>query len=255
MAMQRIEEELRRIGERDLADMVNGVHRKYTHRGHGKDIDFPEATGEAQKAIVEVKPAITDRLQRIQATFELLTEVREPLPSEREALEAKGFVFFSIKAKSLFVVVAENQGYFWGGELGFIYDRPQLRDYTPPAMIVGMNPTQLAIKDSFNESQTRQLELIEKYSAQHIEPDFPGAKAIMLPVCVYAQADLVYARERNGEKLFKHVYARALDQSLGPYVTFIGRDDPNYLLDVRSWVADDGRSVVGAVPAIVFLQK
>ena len=253
MAMQYVEGQLRRRGQGSLADRIRDVRREYIHRGHGKDIDFPGTTGKAQEVAPE--RALPDRLQRIQATFELLTKVREPLPSEREALLAKGFVFLSIEAKSLSVIVAENPDYFWIGESDFIKARFQLRDYTPPAMVVGMNPTQLAIEDSFNESQARQLELIEKYSAQHIEPDSPGAKAIMLPASIYAQADIAYAGERDGEKLFKNFYARALDQSLGQYVTFIGRDEPNYRLDVRSWLADDGRSVVRAVPAVVFLQK
>lgn len=189
-----------------------------------------------------------------QQTYELMHLVREPSVDEREALEKrKGLVFLPVNAKSLAEFVSENPDHFWSDELEYANSRAELKDYVPPVMEVGLNPTQLALPDSFLKSQAVQLEMIDNYS-KYLEVEFPDARAIMLPVTGYAQADKAYL-EKTGQVLFRTYFARALDNTSGVDAAFVGRAHPDDQLLVRGWFADRGLDHVGAVPAVVFLRK
>lgn len=186
-----------------------------------------------------------------QQTYDLLSHVREPLAEEKEALKGRGLVFLSIGRKSYAQVVAEDEGYFLSGELDYANVRPQLRDYVlPVAAEVGLNPTELALRGSFNKSRADQLERIKEYS-QLLQLELPDARAIMLPSTGYAQADKAY-KLATGEVLFRNYFARVLDDLSG-FVAAAGRDVPSRQFRVDDWNADYGYGPVGAVPAVVFV--
>lgn len=189
-------------------------------------------------------------------TYELLTIVREPLPEERKGLEAKGFVFLSVEAKTLAQVVSERPSHFWNGELDYINGRsyPDLREYTPLAMSVAYNPDQLFVPDSCSNSQERQLRTTEKYSREEIETQFPDAKALVLPATVSAQADIAYF-DRTGKALLGNRCAGALDKSVGSFVVLVSRNLPGRQLDVFDWYAGYSRGGVGVPLALVFLNR
>lgn len=201
-----------------------------------------------------VKPEATPKIDLRQQTYDLLPLVREPSTEEKAALEQRGLVFLPVQAKSYVQVVAEDPDYFWPNELQYAKERAELRDFTPPVMEVALNVTQLALPDSFNKSRAVQLMMIERYSQEKIEKDFPGAKAIMLPVTAYAQADRAY-KQRTREVLFRTYFARGLDNISEVNAASAGRDAPDYQFDVRYWNADLGLDPVGAIPAVVFIRK
>lgn len=206
------------------------------------------------KDFLKVKPEAVPEVDLRQQTYDLLPLVREPSEQEKEALEKRGFVFHPIQAKSYAQVVAEDPDYFWPNELRYANARVELRDFTPPVMEVALNPTQVALPDSFDKSRPVQLAMIDKFSQDEIENEFPEAKAIMLPVTAYAQADRAY-KQRTNEVLFRKYFARGLDNISEVRAATAGRNDPDLQFSVAGWDAGLGRDVVGAVPAVVFLRK
>lgn len=213
---------------------------KEDERSHGQK---PELASE--------KGGTGSKVDSRRRTYELLSRVREPSPKEIKDLKAKGFIPFSIEAKSYFRVVARDSDYFLEGELQYASERTALRDFTPPVMEVALNPGQLALPYSFRKSRAAQLEMIQRYSQDEIEKEFPDAKAIMLPVTAYAQADRAY-KQTAGEVLFKTCFARGLD-NLRSRAAFVGRNRPNERLSVFDSYAGHGGGDVGSVPAVVFL--
>lgn len=195
------------------------------------------------------------RAQGDNTASDLLRLVREPTSIEKQdILKKKGLIFLPVQSKSLAQFVVENQDYFWSDGLRHVNSTSQLRDYVPPVMEVAVNPTQLALPDSFNKSRTTQFNMIEQYSKDEIEPEFPEARAIMLPSTAYAQVDKVYS-EREGEALLKNFYARALDNDSMLYAVIVGRPHPDCKLRAVGWKAVWGNGIVAAVPAVVFLRK
>lgn len=183
-----------------------------------------------------------------QATLQLLFTVREPSSAEQEALEKRGFSLFHIGNESLDQLIGKYPYHFWD-----VNDSQRLRRYTPPAMVVAMRPENLALSDSFKRSQIEQLAMIEEY-AKSIREELPDAHAVMLPASAYAQADIAYMEETT-QPLFSNFYARALDQTDGSSVADVGRNVPGDQLHIHDWGADYGFPYIGAVPAVVFLQK
>lgn len=187
-----------------------------------------------------------------QQTYDLLSQVREPSVDEKEALKGKGIVFLPIAVKSYAQVVDEDPGHFLERELTIAMSRQSLRDYMPPvAMSFGLNPETLALPDSFNKSQADQLQMIDDYS-QTLQAEFPDARAVMLPVTAYVQADRAH-KETTGEVLFSSYFARALDMVSEVEVAFVGRFDPSHGLLAFYCNAHDGAPILGAVPAVVFV--
>lgn len=197
----------------------------------------------------EQTPAVDFRQQ----TYEVLSQVREPTPEEKEALKDRGIVFLFVESKSYAQVVREDPDHFWDEELDYTIDKPALRDYVlPVAVEVGLNPDALAMPGGFGESQRVQLEMIERRS-QELQQEFPDARVIMLPVTGYAQADRAY-KEITGDVLFRNYFARGLDMLSPGYVAIAGRHQPAYRFNVHDW-RDCGFDIVGAVPAVVFVKK
>lgn len=183
-----------------------------------------------------------------QATLQLLSYLREPLPAEQETLKERGFYFFHIGNESLDQLIGKHPDHFW-----HINDSQLLRRYAPPAMVVSMQPEKLALSGSFNRSQIEQLVMIKEY-AKSLREELPDAHAVMLPASAYAQADIAYMGEIT-QPLFSNFYARTLDQTAGSSVADVGRNVPGDPLHVNDWSADYGFPYVGAVPAVVFLKR
>lgn len=203
---------------------------------------------------LKVKPEVAPKIDLRQQTYDLLPLVREPSSEEKASLEKRGLVFLPVQAKSYAQVITEDPDYFWPNELQIANRRVGLRDFTPSVMEVALNPTQLALPDSFGKSRPVQLMMIEQYSQEEIEREFPDAKAIMLHVTAYAQIDRAY-KQRTGEILFRIYFARGLDNVSEVNATYAGRIDPDGQFDVGGWYAGDGRGFVGAVPAVVFIRN
>ena len=211
---------------------------------------------ERRKRLRRVSSEAASIAERCQQTYELLTQVREPSVAEKKALEKRipGVVFLSLPSRALPQVIIEDPDYFWDGELNYVSARPQFRDFIIPAMEVAINPTPLALPDSFGKSRPEQILMIDDYSKEQIETEFPNAKAIMLPAVGYVLADKIY-KKRTGEVLFRNFFVRALDNTREVDAADVGRYRPNDPFRVRDWSVVGGDKHVGAVPAVVFLRK
>lgn len=194
-----------------------------------------------------------------QQTLDLLPLVRPPSIEEGAALERIGFVFLPVLAKSFAQVVTEDPGYFWPATLEYINGMPALRDFTPPAMVVGINRTQPFLLDSRNKPREAHLAMIEQYSQREIEPKFPGAKAIALPATAYAQADRAYRERTDGELFSRSLATRdlamCLDETSNEQIAIVaGRHGFRFI--VSEWdIKHDFDDHVSAFPAIVFLKN
>lgn len=191
-----------------------------------------------------------------QETLDLLSQhtFREPTVEERRILGSMGYdTVLSTDAKPLSVVVAENPKYFWENELDYVNARPALRDYTPRSLAVALRPRGLFLLDSFDKSQAVQLQMHERESGV-LQRQLPHARNIMLPASTYAQLDLAYFKQK-GEVLFRDRYARALDETSGVFVAFVGRIHPGFRLGVFGWGRVYGYGFVGALSAVVFINE
>lgn len=183
-------------------------------------------------------------------TFNLLGSLREPTVEEQAAIKEKGGIILEVEAKSLQQVYDENPGYF-----DYVNSSKPLREYTPPqAFKVAVFPQKLRIPKSNNSSRAEQLEQTGEYSRSEIEPDFPGARAIMLPLTGIAQLDIGFQKENDGKKLLPDFWVGALDE-VGSDVTDVGRVRPGYRLDALTW--DRGRRCpsVWALSTVVFTRE
>lgn len=193
-------------------------------------------------------------------TWELLTLVREPYPEEREVLERRlGCVVLPTTVTSLGRFVSRDQEYFILKQMNLLNNSLNLRDYKPDVPIaVGINPDpeHICLPGSFNQSQERQLEMIEEHSQTVVEPYLPNAKAVMVPATILAQADWVYYHrpETAGRVLIRNYWARALDRRLY-WAAGVGRTGPSFRLNVDEWSigVGKGRAHRPAIPAVVFL--
>lgn len=198
------------------------------------------------------KEAQTPRPDLRQQTYELLSRVVEPTDKEkRELREKRGLVFLPMTRQSYAQLVAGDKKHFWDRELEYANARPALRDFVPPVAVeVGLIEAQLALPGSFRKPRLSALQMIEDYS-QELLAEFPGFRAIMLPVTGYASADQEYSKRNPGQVLFKNFFAWGLDDLPGSVAANGGRDHPDNRFYVNDWYADDGSGGVGAVPAVV----
>lgn len=209
------------------------------------------------KTVFEFIPAL-DEVKSVlrQRTYELLAMVREPSAKERKLLTDRGFHFLPIEAKTLLQVIGEHPDHFCKDDLKSIdkLPYPDLRRYIPKSMEVAFNPNQLYIPDSFGKSQAIQLVKTEEYSQTNLQKELPGAKALIMPATVDAQADIAYFKKTGGV-LFRNCFAGTLDQMSDSDATCVGRALPVSPLVINRWDANRGEGNVGAPLAIVFLQK
>lgn len=93
-----------------------------------------------------------------------------------------------------------------------------------------------------------------KRESQAVQGLSPDARAIMLPTSTDAQLDLAYLKE-TGQVLFEDRFARALDETSDVRVADVGRSLPDDRLGVSGWDWGLGHVGVGALSAVVFVQK
>lgn len=214
-------------------------------------------TPQTDRERILAMPDLRDRTLAILAIL-----VREPNAEEREVLEKKlKLAVLPVRTKSLDEVVAKDEGYFWNGERDYIDARPDLRNYTPAiafATAINPHPERIALRGSFNQSRAAQLDMIEEYSQTHIAKEFGNeAVAVMLPAIGFVEADrsYYYGPDTKGQKLFRNIFARALDNTSEVRAARAGRYVPSGPFRVDDWRAGGGVDFVGAVPAVVFLRK
>lgn len=184
-------------------------------------------------------------------TYSLLGSLREPTLQERATLSAKGFIFLPVSALSLLQFSEENRDYF-----GYITPSKDLKFYTPPGdFMVAINTQLLCLPGSNNITYAEQLTRIKEYSKLEIEPELPGARAVMLPATVLAQLDIQFQKRNDGEKLFPDFWVQALDKVFGPYAACVGRFRPGRPLSVDYRYRDCGYELIYAMPAVVFVSE
>lgn len=250
MTLQHGERELSQFGDNDLAKIISGVKTAFQKRHpEMKDIALPGQ-------VVSSKEAQAPKRDLRQETLDLLSgnSFREPTTEEREKLKLKGYdTFLQTEAKSLYTVVAENQDYFWSGELDYVNARLDLRDFVPPALTVALRSKDPFLSNSFSKSQAVQLQMHETES-QALQVELPGVRNIMLPASTGSQLDLAYFKE-TGRVLFTNRFAGALDEISGVFAALGGRLGLSYRLRVGGWYRADGFDYVGALSAVVFLEN
>lgn len=181
-------------------------------------------------------------------TYDLLHLVREPSTTEREAME--GFVFLTVKRIKLLEVVPN---YFGIGQLDYINQRPELRDYEPPVEIhVAVNPHALWVPGSFNKSRAGQLAITDTHSKSKVEPLSSHAKAVMLPATAIFQLDRAYQKEK-GEALIRKALVRTLDNTSEVMAAHIGRSKNRGQLHLGEWSASYSRHNLGVLQTVVFV--
>ena len=186
------------------------------------------------------------------ATYDLLPRLRESSDAEKLALMRRGLISLPVLPKTLLQVIDEDPEYFLEGVVGYVGSRPQLRDFVPPAVSIAVNPLDLGLRGSSPRSQASQLAMINEYSIAEIEPIFPGARAIMLPTSAYVQLDIAY-RQQTGRPLLRDCFARALDQTSGSDVAYVGRSRSGDRLSVGGLLAVGENAYVRAVSGVVFV--
>lgn len=241
--------QLSRQGLRSFAKVVAAVRDVLKDQLGINDLPFP----------VETIQPIRDFRER---TFKLLAETREPRPREQKALKKKGWVFLSTEAKSLAQVIQEHPDHF-----GHIDDGLDLAAFTPPSLVVAINPDRPTIQNSFGRSPVVKLLMVDAYS-QPIEAEFPRATALILPASTYAQIDIEYFR-KTGERFFGGFFACPLDQAgdtdgplvgrLAPHIPelklHIYRDSAVGAVSIDMHSGLQGSFLVAAVPAVVFIKE
>ncbi len=218
------------------------------------EFPLPKPTGKTETLQAEprTEQAPVDDLRL--RTYELLSMVREPSAEEEDALKGRGIVFLPADKRTYAQVVAGDSSHFWNDELTYANGESALRTYSLPiATKVGLNPTELAIPGSFNQPMQSELKMIEARS-QALQQEFPDARAIMLPVTAYAQADYAYKKE-TGQVLLPNFFARGLDMLSWGISAFAGRPDPWLQFCVSECRDDFGDDFVCAVPAVVFVKN
>ncbi len=238
--MQFSAERLREMGDFELANEQEALRAKFERKHGEKDIPLT------------LRPTSSEKPRDLRLeTYELLKSVREPSAEEKEALKSR-LIFLPVRRLSYAQVVAEDEKYYLDGELNWANARPAMRDYAlPVAVEMGFRLKEPALKGSFDKSQAYQLKMIEE-SSQTLQAEFPNARAIMLPVTGYAQADKAL-KANTGQVLIKDFFARGLDVLSEVRAAVAGRGGPGKRFRVDGWDARLGYPNVGALPAVVFV--
>lgn len=238
MSLWHVERGLKQAGRKDLAKIVAGVREAY-----GQDIPLPQTKPSER--------SVKTQLNLREETYELLANLKEPTPEEREAFRKQGFVFLPIGPKSLGQFYEEEAGYF-----GYVNSSDALRKYKPSQFFeIAVNPKKLRIPRSNDSSQEKQLRLTKEHSQKEIEPISAAARAVMLPATAIAQADIEYQKQNNGKVLIPNFWVRALDTTVGPYVAYVGRNHPADPLSVHDWRRFGGLPNIWALSAVVFVKN
>jgi hypothetical protein len=181
--------------------------------------------------------------QKLDQTYEILNAAKDPSEDERLILTRRGLFLelLPIEPVSLNTFVASEPDDF----ICNLSDNfPSLGEYVPPKISIAVSPSSIIMPESRGKSLAEQIEMIDEYSKEMIEPTMPTARAVMLPATVLAQADRAYARLfPKEEPLFNRIFANTLDtEGTGRMraVAVIGRELPEYPLQFKRWDSESG---------------
>lgn len=198
---------------------------------------------------------------------------RPPTEREKDDLRRIGYdIFIRTEARGFPKILVANREYFRSNQLGFLNTRPDLAKSIPSSMVVGLKSEELFLRNSFNKSQVQLLEMHIKES-KVVQELVPDGINIMLPVAVIVQLDQEYS-EITGKLLLANEYARALDVTaitravyINPkdgtfiketecvYAADVGRNRPEFKLDVGEWPRGGSRTNLGSLSAVVFINE
>lgn len=222
--------------------------------------------------------------QYVQKTKEELEKVREPSTVELQVLKEllPGAILLRAEAKSLGVVVASNPESMAFNVAKYLRTHPKLRKFTPPSLTVAVDPTNLIIPGTLDQTFDRVAQMTLDYSRKIIEPVLPEARARMLFASSVMQLSLDYSSrpEAKNEPLFSRiklpdtarysglprVYALEITgyhtediyaSDWGPYMATVGY---NYErtpspLNLNGHTIHEGRKEIGGLLAVVFMKN
>lgn len=172
-----------------------------------------------------------------------------------EALEKAGLTVFTIEPKSLgqMAVDKDYKGYF-----AYINPSETLRKFVPEAVEVAIDTQQVRIENSNNKDQAQQIKMIERWGEDLKQRTGLTDQDIcvrMPHVSEACQLDITYQKQNQDNKLYPDFWVRSLDETVGPYVAYVGRCRPDDRWDVYDWYADSGDPYIWASPVVVILHR
>lgn len=229
MAMRYGKEELTRLGDKDLAKIMSGVHDAFRARHPGMDdIVLPQVA-----VATETTPI----------------EVRRFSQEAKEALRNQGYAVYELTGQSI-ASVRDSGRKFWST---WHRDYPDFEALTSMHSEVAINPAKLFLPKSNNKTLGQQEELIARFS-KDLGTIAQGVEAIMGEAPDYV--DLAFARLNDtGEYLFGekdgYNYARTKTPTVDSNVASVGDFHPANGLSVGRWFRGSGHGRVFAVPLVV----
>ena len=250
MAMQHLENELRKTGDpRDL-ERANTVASWLKERGS----DLPSQTAAVRSTIKT--PVETKNIIGAQSVFETPTVNEDLYLKTRESLAKEGYTFIvDIEPLSIGQLAT---GQATRKSFGYVNPSENMRAIAPQQMEVAINPNNLRIPNSNSKSTDTQIGMIQKEEtalkgklSQEVK-DLINMR--MQNASVLAQLDHKY-QEETGEVLFTDWFGRTDDQTIPGNVADVGRLDPTGGLDVVDCRRGRGPGYVFAVPVVVLPRK
>lgn len=251
MVMQYNKEGLTRLGDHDLAKMIESAHDAFRKRHPGmNDLPLPHLATPASDEASAVETRIV--AQTSEPAFEIPTVSKELYAQTKEALAKEGYTFVvDIEPVSIGQLATGEET---SQRFAYVNPSENMRAIVPPKMEVAINPENLRIKNSESKSTDTQIRMIQREEtalkgklSQEVR-DLINMR--MQNASVLAQLDGEYEKE-TGEVLFTNWFGRTDDQTIPGRVANVGRYNPTSRLLVRYWDRDLGYDVVFAVPVVV----
>lgn len=243
MAMQYNKEGLTRLGDHDLAKIIEGAHDAFRKRHPDmNDLPLPSIATPASNAIVAVE-------QPTLISPEAPVEIKRFTQEQREALEKEGFVIYGLTGQSI-KTLRESGRKFWSNWHNALPDFEALGSMHSE---VAINPSKLFLPRSNDKTLAQQEEMVSKFS-QDIGKKVQGVKAIIGGVPDYAELAFVHL-DATQEYLFgakyNYNYARTKTPTSSSDVAHVGNFDRDDGLVADDWRRDVGDGGVHAAPLVV----
>jgi len=218
MAMRYVETELNKLGEKDLADIIAGVHGKL-----GRDIPL---------------------------STEARAETKRFTPEQRKALKKQGFVIYDLTGQSI-RTLRDSGRQFW---TTWHKDFPDFEALGSMQSEVAINPNRLFLPESNNKTLAQQQEMVSKFSKE-LGKKVRGIKAIIGQAPDYVELAFRHLDE-TGDYLFgaKYSYdatATKTPKSGSRVVYVVGKFDADNGLIVSYWNILAGHGHIRVAPLVV----
>jgi len=234
MAMQHIEDELRRTGDprrQAFADVIAGIHKSL-----GEDILFPSAV-----TLVETRT--------VAQTPETPVEIKRFSQEQREALEKEGFVIYGLTGQS--IKTLRDGGRKFRSTLP--KELPDFEALGSMHSEVAIHPSKPFLPKSNNKTLAQQEKMVEKFS-QGLGKKVQGVKAIIGQAPDYEELAFRHL-DATREHLFGakdiYNYARTKTPTGGSRVACVGDFRADRGLGVGDLCAGLGHGDVRAAPLVV----